>query len=67
MNKIRIAILQVSAAANVEENINKTCALINELRDIDLIALPEIFAIRGSDEDYRKAAESLDGPTMGRL
>ena len=33
----------------------------------DLIAMPEVFAIRGNDADYRAAAERLPGPITKRL
>src|SRR3954464_7590210 len=32
-----------------------------------LVVLPEHFDLRGTDEDYMRGAEPLDGPTVGRM
>jgi predicted amidohydrolase len=34
---------------------------------VDLVALPEVFALRGADEDFRRAAEPLPGRAAGML
>ena len=61
MKTLRVALVQLSAGRKVEDNLRKVKELATPLSKIDLIALPEVFAVRGSNADYRSAAESLDG------
>jgi len=41
--------------------------LIAEAPDCDLLALPEVLTVRGGHDDYVRAAEPVDGPTVERL
>ena len=62
MKTIRVAIVQTSSGRNVEHNLRRLSELTDGIRRLDLIALPEVFAIRGADMDYRRTAQPLDGP-----
>ena len=70
MNKLRplrILLLQNSAGADVEANLGRIEARMRKVPACDLVALPEVFAIRGNDADYRTVAERLPGPITKRL
>ncbi len=64
---LRIILLQNSAGADVERNLAGIARLLRRAPACDLIALPEVFAIRGNDADYRAAAERLPGPITEHL
>lgn len=64
MKKLRIAIVQTSAGRGSGRNMRKLAKLVSGVRAADIIALPEVFSARGSHDDYRKAAQPLDGPLM---
>ena len=67
VNRLRVGIVQLSAGDEKRGNLAKVDALIARFPDADLIALPEVFGIRGNDADYRAAAEPVPGPTIERL
>ena len=62
--KFTVAAVQLSAGSDVPANLVKIRRLLSGVHGVDLIALPEVFAIRGGDDIYRRAAEPLDGPVM---
>jgi predicted amidohydrolase len=64
---LRVVLLQNSAGADVERNLAGIERRLRRAPACDLIALPEVFAIRGEDADYRAAAERLPGPITKRL
>jgi len=64
---LRIVLLQNSAGGNVARNLDGIERRLHRAPSCDLIALPEVFAIRGNDTDYRAAAERLPGPITERL
>ncbi|MDO9542626.1 MAG: carbon-nitrogen hydrolase family protein [Kiritimatiellia bacterium] len=59
--KLKIAAVQVNAGDNIAGNLKRIERLIARIKPCDLIALPEVFALRGTDEDYRVDAQSLHG------
>lgn len=61
---LRVGVVQNSAGSDMERNLRRIAQLIANLPRCDLIALPEVFALRGSDGEYRAAARSMDGPAM---
>lgn len=63
-NRLRVTLVQISAGRDVQGNLNRLKNLLAGIGVTDLIALPEIFAIRGSDQDYRDNAEKLEGPLL---
>jgi len=67
MKNLRVAIVQLSAGGNVERNLQKMRNLLSGIRPVDLIAVPEVFAIRGTDQDYRNIAEQVDGPIVVQM
>ena len=67
LRPLKITLLQNSAGADVEANLARIEARLRKAPKCDLIALPEVFAIRGNDTDYRAAAERLPGPITKRL
>jgi len=58
---LKVAVVQVNAGNNPERNLGRIERLIARVQTCDLIALPEVFALRGSNEDYRMHAQSLHG------
>ncbi len=67
-NSLRVALLQNSAGSEPDEN----CRTINRLiaaapADADLIALPETFALRGSQDDERRSAAPTPSALTRRL
>ena len=64
---LRVAVLQVSAGSDPEANLRRVEALWAESGPADLVALPEVMALRGSDADYRRCAEPIPGPLTERL
>lgn len=65
--QLRVAAVQNAAGRDVEANLAQVRAIIRGLRGVELIALPEVFAIRGTEEDYRQSAEGLDGRVMSAV
>ena len=59
---LRVTLVQNTAGADQQANLDWIAARLPPDRQTDLILLPEVFAFRGSDEEYRAAAEPLDGP-----
>ena len=64
---LKITLLQNSAGDNVEANLVRIETRLRKVPKCDLIVLPEVFAIRGNDADYRAAAERLPGAITQRL
>lgn len=58
---LRVAAGQVNAGANIKHNLARLEKLIAGVSACDLVALPEVFALRGTDKDYRVHAQSLQG------
>ena len=58
---LKVAVVQVNAGDNIECNLKRIGRLVRRAPMCDLIALPEVFALRGTDEDYRVHAQSLHG------
>lgn len=67
VRSLKIVLFQNSAGADVERNLAGIERRLRRAPACDLIALPEVFAIRGNDTDYRAAAERLPGPITKRL
>lgn len=60
---LTVAAVQCAAGRDTEANLRRIEELAASAEHCDLLVLPEVFALRGSDDDYRKAAE----PRSGRL
>ena len=58
---LRVTLVQNSAGAGRQANLDWIEQRLPQCQETDLIVLPEVFAFRGSDEEYRAAAEPLDG------
>jgi len=56
--------VQVNAGDNVARNLKQIERLMAGIKACDLIALPEVFALRGTDADYRAHAQALGGPIV---
>ncbi|MEI6217312.1 MAG: carbon-nitrogen hydrolase family protein [bacterium] len=61
MKKLSIAIIQMNAGSNIEQNLCKLGRLAAGVSKADVIALPEVFSMRGSNDDYLKTAQPLAG------
>jgi len=66
-NHLKVTLVQVDAGRDVQANLTRTKQLLTKIGATDIIALPEVFAVRGSDEDYRRHAAPLSGPLMNFL
>ncbi len=68
MKKLRVTLVQIDSLPEQEENLARVRELLENISQPDLIVLPEVFSCRGSDDDYRAAAENLRaGPTACEL
>ena len=61
---LRVTLVQVNAGRDIQANLGRMKQVLSRIGTTDLIAFPEVFAIRGSDDDYRKSAQPLTGPLM---
>lgn len=66
-NHLRVTLVQVNAGRDIQTNLGRLKQLLAGVGTTDVIALPEVFAIRGSDRDYRDTAQPLTGPLMNFL
>lgn len=66
-HRLRITLVQLAAGQDVETNLGRLKQVLHGIGTTDVIALPEVFAIRGSDQDYRKSAQPLGGPIIDLL
>ena len=67
MDTLRVAAVQNSAGGDIEANLVRLRELLSDIGGVDLVTVPEVFALRGSAQDYRAVAGPLDGPIVGRL
>ena len=67
MRRLRVAVVQTDAGRDIGRNLEKMEDMASAVRGADIIALPEVFAVRGSHEDYRGAAQPVDGPISARV
>lgn len=64
MSMLRVALVQVEARDDVEDNISRAAALAREAAvDADLVVLPEYVQYRGTDAGFRASARPVPGPT----
>lgn len=64
---LAVTVVQNSAGSNASGNLARIERRLAQCPPGDLLALPEVFAVRGREEDYRARAEKLDGPLLRRL
>jgi len=64
---LNVALVQLNSGLDTERNVDRVEELIRNLDDVDLIALPEVFALRGDDADYPSSAQPLDGSLVTRM
>lgn len=62
--KLLVTVVQNSAGRDLRRNLERIEQLLAKTPESDLVAMPEVFALRGSDADYRQAAESFPGPIV---
>jgi deaminated glutathione amidase len=63
------AVVQLTSTTDVESSMKSAEALVREAnrRGAKLVVLPENTSFMGSDEEKRKVAEPIEGPTFARL
>lgn len=63
---MRVAACQLDSNADKEHNLESADRLTREAaaEGAELVVLPEKFSLLGSDFDYRRGSETLDGPTV---
>ena len=64
---LRVTLVQNNAGGNLAANVDRVDALLKPSPATDLIVLPEVFAFRGSDAEYRHIADPIPGHLTGRL
>ena len=67
MKPLRLALIQMASGPDPDANMARVAAWISACPEVDLIALPEVFAVRCARERVREWAEPLTGPMLGRL
>lgn len=60
MKRIRVAVIQNSAGADEAQNLQDIEKMLAHAGPADLIALPELFSLRGDDKRCREAATTLN-------
>ena len=64
MPALRVALIQLEARDDVDDNIARAAALADEAAvGADLVLLPEYVQYRGTDAGFRASARSIPGPT----
>ena len=67
---IKVAVIQLNASSNKEENIGKALSLIEQAAAAEkpcLVALPEYFSYMGPESTRYDLSEPIPGPTTSRL
>lgn len=66
---MRLAAIQMCSGKEVDRNLERAVALVNRAADegADVVALPENFALMGSDRERAQAAQDLDGIVLEEL
>jgi len=67
MKPLRTAVIQNSATADMDANLERLDSVLSLCEGADLVALPEVFALRGSSRRYRENAQPLDGPLVSNM
>ena len=67
LSTLKVALVQVAAGRDRARNLARVRELLEGVPPVDLIALPEVFSLRGSDDDYRAGSEAIPGPTTAWL
>jgi predicted amidohydrolase len=67
MSKLRVALVQLAADADVAANLDRAAGLIKQAGDACLIALPEVFHYRGPVSGFRETAAPVPGPLTDRF
>jgi nitrilase len=65
--RLRVTVVQTNAGQDVQANLGRLKHLLSDIGATDVIALPEVFAIRGGHQDYRHSAEPVAGPLTAFL
>ncbi len=64
MPKLRVALVQLEAGHDIDDNIARAAALAREAAaGSDLVVLPEYVQYRGTDDGFRASARAVPGPT----
>jgi len=66
---MRLAAIQMCSGKDVDRNLDRALALVNRAADegADVVALPENFALMGSDRERAQFVQDLDGPVLKEL
>jgi predicted amidohydrolase len=67
MNPLSVTLVQVDSGPVPGPNLKRIRKLVSQAVEPDLIALPEVFAVRGGHADYLAAAEPVPGPLTRAL
>lgn len=69
MSELSLSLVQMRVTDDKDDNVDRAVELIEQAHQSgpDVVALPENFYFFGTDEQIRKEAETLTGPTMTRL
>jgi predicted amidohydrolase len=64
---LSVTLVQMSAGADERPNADRAAERIARAAAADLIVLPEVFHVRGTRDDYHRAAEPIPGPLTARF
>ena len=64
---LEVAVVQNSAGRDAAANLDRIERMLADVGDVDLVMLPEVFALRGGDADLREGAEAVGGRLTDRL
>jgi len=64
---LRVTLVQVNAGREIQANLGRLKQLLAGIGTTDVIALPEVFALRGSTRDYHDSAQPLTGALIDFL
>ena len=64
---VRVVVVQISSGQDADRNMAHLEAMLSQVEQADLIALPEVVLTRGGPDDYRRAALPLPNAAIERL
>ncbi len=66
-SRLRVTLVQTNAGQDVQANVGRLRHMLANIEATDVIALPEVFTVRGSNQDYCQSAQPLTGQITATL
>ena len=67
MEPLTVLVVQMCSTPDRAANLERVRELVDPAPEADIVALPEVFVVRGNRDDYRGGAETIPGPTTDWL